>query len=81
MWFQKLALIQPRLDLSKIADTSIPHPPPVISSALPTRLLHHHLALLVDFYSSAARHCQCVSRRAALSLCLCVILYQSRQLI
>ena len=33
------------------------------------------------FFSSATRHCQCVSRRAALSLCLCVILYQSRQLI
>ena len=31
--------------------------------------------------SSAARHYQCVSRRAALSLCLYVILYQSRQLI
>ena len=35
----------------------------------------------VIFYSSAARHCQCVSRLAALSLCLYVILYQSRQLI
>ena len=38
-----------------------------------------HLHAVVN--SSAARHCQCVSRRAALSLCSCVILYLSRQLI